>query len=631
VPQASQDAIPLISKITVHDEAVRPAIVKIFGKTMVTRTVAVGNELARDLNVDCITLEGDQVNRRGAMTGGFVDTSRSRIKAVADLRMCRTEREKREEEFKRIDQETRALRSQVNDLTVKLSEVEQTYHNHRSTVGRLKADNDATNGGVTQARSDTEAQEERLKKLERAIEKSKTVLKSMNAEVGTELVSSLSPEESGELETLRSEINELREKLAGVLKERSRLETRVNFLRNDIDRNYEKKIAELRNIVDSTEDELAMYLQSSMVATGDVPVSVEAKADALVAAEVSLEAANASFERYVSKIADLEEAVRKHRKKQDDLKGNEERLHLDLEKEKNRLELLFNKRSVLLQKKADAERKIRDLGSLPSNFEKYRSTHLATLMKKLDKTKESLKKYSHVNKKALDQYTTFCEQRDSLLKRKAELDAGAHSIDDLILSLDQRKDEDIMRTFKGVSKNFSEVFTELVPTGKASLVMLKSSDEEELSDDEPVEDEVAPASGKRKRLAQMGPIQYTGVAMKVSFTRGGESYLLQQLSGGQKSIVALALIFAIQRLDPAPFYLFDEIDANLDATHRLAVANLIQKQAAQGTQFITTTFRPEFVNAGDQWFGVIHRNKVSSLEEVSKEDALSFINDEPAR
>ena len=55
--------------------------------------------------------------------------------------------------------------------------------------------------------------------------------------------------------------------------------------------------------------------------------------------------------------------------------------------------------------------------------------------------------------------------------------------------------------------------------------------------------------------ASSGVLQYGGVAIKVSFTGTGEVYLLNQLSGGQKSVVALAFIFAIQRLDPAPFYL----------------------------------------------------------------------------
>ena len=55
---------------------------------------------------------------------------------------------------------------------------------------------------------------------------------------------------------------------------------------------------------------------------------------------------------------------------------------------------------------------------------------------------------------------------------------------------------------------------------------------------------------------------------------------MKQLSGGQKTLVALALIFAIQRCDPAPFYLFDEIDAALDPLHRTAVAQMLKKQVS---------------------------------------------------
>ncbi len=77
--------------------------------------------------------------------------------------------------------------------------------------------------------------------------------------------------------------------------------------------------------------------------------------------------------------------------------------------------------------------------------------------------------------------------------------------------------------------------------------------------------------------------------------------------------MALALIFAIQRCDPAPFYLFDEIDQALDNTYRSSVANLIKKQSEMGmsdgngnnqksTQFITSTFRPEFVRVANRFF-----------------------------
>lgn len=113
---------------------------------------------------------------------------------------------------------------------------------------------------------------------------------------------------------------------------------------------------------------------------------------------------------------------------------------------------------------------------------------------------------------------------------------------------------------------------------------------------------------------------------------------MQQLSGGQKSLVALALIFAIQKCDPAPFYLFDEIDQALDAQHRKAVSGTVLPfsslppaacrkltdsslfadmivELAGHAQFITTTFRPELLESADKFYGVKFRNKVGLINE----------------
>lgn len=76
----------------------------------------------------------------------------------------------------------------------------------------------------------------------------------------------------------------------------------------------------------------------------------------------------------------------------------------------------------------------------------------------------------------------------------------------------------------------------------------------------------------------------------------GENLVMKQLSGGQKTLVALALIFAIQRCDPAPFYLFDEIDAALDPQYRTTVSRMLGRQAHDSNnpaQFIVTTFHPQ--------------------------------------
>ena len=120
--------------------------------------------------------------------------------------------------------------------------------------------------------------------------------------------------------------------------------------------------------------------------------------------------------------------------------------------------------------------------------------------------------------------------------------------------------------------------------------------------------------------------KYSGVKIKVSFGQG-ETMMMKQLSGGQKTVVAVGLIFAIQRCDPMPFYLFDEIDAALDPQYRTAVAAMVRSQADGGTQFITTTFRPELVKVAGCIQGVQHSHKVSTVREVTLDEALNFVGD----
>ena len=99
-------------------------------------------------------------------------------------------------------------------------------------------------------------------------------------------------------------------------------------------------------------------------------------------------------------------------------------------------------------------------------------------------------------------------------------------------------------------------------------------------------------------------------------------------------LCALALVFAIQRCDPAPFYLFDEIDANLDAQYRTAVAQMLQNisnASENDGQFICTTFRPEMLLVADKCYGVRYVGKSSSVVQVSREDAMEFVQGEAPR
>lgn len=183
---------------------------------------------------------------------------------------------------------------------------------------------------------------------------------------------------------------------------------------------------------------------------------------------------------------------------------------------------------------------------------------------------------------------------------------------DLMNNLELRKVEAIQFTFKQVANNFTKVFKKLVPQGAGHLVLKTQNDNFGHSD-----------------VGQVSTSDdFTGIGIRVSFT-GTDSEMkeMNQLSGGQKSLVALALIFAIQKCDPAPFYLFDEIDQALDAQHRKAVADMIH-ELSDNAQFITTTFRPELLENAHKFYGVRFRNKVSHVDCVTREVARDFVEDD---
>lgn len=194
--------------------------------------------------------------------------------------------------------------------------------------------------------------------------------------------------------------------------------------------------------------------------------------------------------------------------------------------------------------------------------------------------------------------------------------------------LDRVKDESIERTFKQISKEFATIFERLVPAGHGRLVIQRRDgrQQEENGDDD--EDDAAGGSSALRRQRRSVE-SYTGVGISVSFNSKhmDEQQKVQQLSGGQKSLCALCLVFAIQQTDPSPMVVFDEVDANLDAQYRTAVASLLSSISKDaGTQFICTTFRPEIVQVADKCYGVTFTNKTSSIGCVTTEEALNFVD-----
>lgn len=624
------DAVPMIGKLG-FNELYRPAMEQVFGRTLMCRNLEVAAEFSRSEDLNCVTLEGDQVSRKGALTGGFVDPRQSRLEAMSSLRHWREKAAAVSESLEGIKQELAQAEQDVASAMGAVSNAERAITQARDKAE--SADSAVRNASAEVSRLDVaEADKGRaVEDLEAALAAAAKSADELKEELGTPLTSGLSAEDTTELNNLTAALGEMQRELIAAGKARTELESTKTALESELESNLKKRAVEIETML----AELALNDRAQeRERTDKVYQDAVAVVDAAVARVSELEAA-------------LEEAAvvrRQASAKMDAIRAQESEAKRALLTQGKKLEELLNQRSVLIGQRDEASRHIRDLGSLPAEaFDaKYMSMREPKLLKELRAAHEELKKYSHVNKKALDQYVSFTEQRDKLKQRKATLDAGAEHIRTLIDVLDQRKDEAIERTFRGVSTNFKKVFSELVPHGSGSVIMLRGNDgQEEGSEDELMESDSenqAPPKGKKGgkkgkgAATTTGPkgaavASYRGVAVKVSFTGAGESKMLQHLSGGQKSLVALALIFAIQKCDPAPFYLFDELDSALDAAHRTAVANMIRKQSdEEKVQFVVTTFRPELVTAADKHYTISFSNKVSAVDVITQDDALDVIS-----
>ncbi|KAL4777321.1 chromosome segregation protein sudA [Aspergillus nidulans var. acristatus] len=607
MPKAS-DTIPMIEKLQ-YDRAYEKAFQHVFGKTIICPNLQVASQYARSHGVNAITPEGDRSDKRGALTGGFHDSRQSRLDAVKNLAKWRDEYEAKKSRGNEIRKELEELDQLITRAVGELQKLEQQRHQVQNSSGPLRQELRSKRDLLQKQNDNLDAKRRALRNIEGNLAALKDQVDAFEAELSSPFQKALTDEEEARLESLNSDVQEYRRGYQELSGKRSELETRKSVLEVELRENLNPRLDQLlAQDADIADEDGQGNIKETQREQKRLTKVLDKLAQRLAQVDESMEQAN-------SRVTELTQRNAESRRELEELAKS-------IEKHQRRMEKSMQKKAALTKQAAECAANIRDLGVLPDEaFTKYKNTDSNTVVKKLHKVNEALKKYAHVNKKAFEQYNNFTKQRETLTSRREELDASQKSIDDLISVLDQRKDEAIERTFKQVSREFATIFEKLVPAGRGRLIIQRKTDRTQRAEDDlESEDEEAKHSVEN----------YVGVGISVSFnSKHDDQQRIQQLSGGQKSLCALALVFAIQACDPAPFYLFDEIDANLDAQYRTAVAQML-KSISDSTngQFICTTFRPEMLHVAEKCYGVSFRQKASTIDVVSREEALKFVEEQ---
>ncbi|KAL8932025.1 MAG: hypothetical protein Q9216_006991, partial [Gyalolechia sp. 2 TL-2023] len=444
VPKAN-DAIPMIEKLQ-FDPMYEKAFQQVFGQTIMCPNLQIAGQYARSHGVNGVTMEGDRSDKKGAFTGGSMDTKHSRLEAVRSVSKWRDEcdaHKARSAEIKRtLEKKDQEITRAVGNLQKLEQKRVQQEHSYGPLLQELRS-----KGNDLQNKKDT------LDSKHRASTKIESNMKALTdqqnaheAEIASEFKKALTQAEETQLENLSSTVQDLRQQHANLSSTRSDLESRKKILEIELREDLRPRLDQLQA------QEFDDRTSSSSTGRGSAPGTLkDSQAELkrinhrIATAESKLTDLDSSLDTTAAQIQSLE---RRHA----ETKATLDEIALAIEKSQKRTEKSIRKRRILTQQAGEVGQRIRDLGILPHGvggaLEKYERSKSDVIVKRLHKVNEALKKYGHVNKKAFEQYNNFTQQRETLTARRGELESSQASIEELISVLDQRKDEAIERTFK---------------------------------------------------------------------------------------------------------------------------------------------------------------------------------------
>ena len=154
----TEDAIPMLHRLK-FDEKFRPAFKQVFRKALIVRSLEVGSRFSKSHDLDCVTIDGDEVNRKGALTGGYLDARRSRLQAQADIMRLTERRSECEAQIAHEQEQLREVDAQVTSLLGELKQTEAQRQQAEAAAGQLALDLPSSDGHGAGPSSDSQKYE----------------------------------------------------------------------------------------------------------------------------------------------------------------------------------------------------------------------------------------------------------------------------------------------------------------------------------------------------------------------------------------------------------------------------------------------------------------------------------------
>jgi chromosome segregation protein len=592
--------VGVASELIRFDKEYRPAFEHLLGNILVLETLDHAMDLRRRHRPRCrlVTLDGDVVAPGGAMTGGRHQGSSQGglVSRKNEIRRLETRLQDIGTERQGLMESREGAKKRAFELSMEVEQQRKQIQTREREVGDLKAQlmkaerdrihaeefADSFSSEVAEIQQELEQLETDrigLEVKQAELENLKTGLDEELQRVQVDLT-----ELGKQRDSVQEEVGNLRVNMATTAERREALRNHIGHLRKQLDDLAETRAERERRIAGHQQKREELRT----VAVDNTEIH-EREAEAFRRLSETLDAMIKERDQLFASVETQRQEHRKLSAKRRDIEQEHQAKELKAQEQEVRSQTLGERILELYDI---------DLAEAYSNWERPDNIDWPTLRKELDETEREFSKLGPVNLAAIDELKEVEARYEFLAKQHSDLTDAATKLDEIITDINETSRKLFKKTYREVRRNFQELFRKLYGGGKADLVLEQDVDD----------------------------ILEAGIDIMAQ-PPGKHPKNISLLSGGEKALTAVALLFAVYLTKPSPFCILDEVDAPLDESNTDVYCQML-REFVNKSQFLVITHNKRTMQYADAIYGVTQAEqgvstKISvKLEELENPDDL---------
>ena len=577
--------IGMADELVDTDPKYRDVAKAMLGRIVVVDQVDNAVKIARKFHygIRMVTLEGELLVPGGAISGGAFKNNSNLLGRRREMEELAAHVKQYEKDIAQFQKEIEETKTHRNELRVTLESTKTELQNRfieqntaRLNVVKEEERKKEAEGNFTDLKTENDEIENKIREIATQEQEAE---ESLTGSIRTE-------------QTCTEKIAELQEQLTGLQEKEQEESAKVSEAELSGSRIQQKQEFEQQNL-----DRIDAEIASRQADLDEVLSSMKTNADELARKQKDIESIRQTIDSSVNVQSDTKKALEDKLKQKEELSAKQKAFFTDREELSERKSALDKDVTRLGAQKEKFEGLIE--GQINYMWDEYEitlsdaaalkdpeMTNVSAMKHQISVLKDAIRKLGDVNVNAIEDYKNLMERYTFMKTQHDDLVTAEKQLHEIIAELDTSMRNQFTEQFDRINTEFDKVFKEMFGGGKGSLEL--------------VEDEDVLEAGIR--IIAQPP--------------GKKLQNMMQLSGGEKALTAIALLFAIQNLKPSPFCLLDEIEAALDENNVVRFAKYLHK--LKYTQFIVITHRRGTMDSADRLYGITMQEKgVSALVSVN--------------